>query len=199
MKLENNQDSSAFWSLIQALESGIGIHHGKFPKYIQNEVLRLFNNGVIDYLFCTSTIIEGVNTNAKNVVIINNSLGNRTMTAFALKNKKGRAGRYYHHSMGRVFYTDAKQRNIENESEMELNFKIYDDISISNVDIDNAEQMDLSEQNRVIKERRESIFNKELLTDSVFVKNRLYARDTQEKYLNYIMQDHVFRKFLGII
>lgn len=75
-----------YWSLVQALENGIGIHHGKFPKYVQNEVLRLFNNGDFDYLFCTSTIIEGVNTNAKNVVIINNSVGNTTMTAFALKN-----------------------------------------------------------------------------------------------------------------
>lgn len=33
-----------YWSLVQALENGIGIHHGKFPKYVQNEVLRLFNN-----------------------------------------------------------------------------------------------------------------------------------------------------------
>ncbi|MFZ2729982.1 MAG: helicase-related protein, partial [Blautia wexlerae] len=104
VKINEKQDSSMYWSLIGALENGIGIHHGKFPKYIQNEVLRLFNNKVISYLFCTSTIIEGVNTSAKNVVIINNSVGKKTMTAFTLKNIKGRAGRYYHHNLGRVFY-----------------------------------------------------------------------------------------------
>lgn len=86
VKIGKSKDSTMYWSLVQALENGIGIHHGKFPKYVQNEVLRLFNNGDFDYLFCTSTIIEGVNTNAKNVVIINNSVGNTTMTAFALKN-----------------------------------------------------------------------------------------------------------------
>lgn len=199
VKFAKSQDSSMYWSLIQALENGIGIHHGKFPKYVQNEVLRLFNDGDFDYLFCTSTIIEGVNTNAKNVVIINNSVGNTPMTAFALKNIKGRAGRYYHHSMGRVFYTDSKQRKIENEDEMQLNFQIYDDKPILKADIDNSELEDLSERNRDIKVERESKFNRRLLPDNVFVKNRLYSRDVQEKYLNFIMQRSVFQKFVGLI
>lgn len=199
VKFARSQDSSMYWSLIQALENGIGIHHGKFPKYVQNEVLRLFNDGDFDYLFCTSTIIEGVNTNAKNVVIINNSVGNTSMTAFALKNIKGRAGRYYHHSMGRVFYTDSKQRQIENEDEMQLNFQIYDDKPILKADIDNSELEDLSERNRAIKVERESKFNKSLLPDNVFVKNRLYSRDVQEKYLSFIMQRSVFQRFAGLI
>lgn len=199
VKFAKSQDSSMYWSLIQALENGIGIHHGKFPKYVQNEVLRLFNDGDFDYLFCTSTIIEGVNTNAKNVVIINNSVGNTPMTAFALKNIKGRAGRYYHHSMGRVFYTDSKQRQIENEDELELNFQIYDDKPILKADIDNSEFEDLSENNRSVKMERESKFDKCLLPDKVFIKNRLYSRDVQEKYLNFIMQRNVFQKFTGLI
>ena len=199
VKFAKSQDSSMYWSLIQALENGIGIHHGKFPKYVQNEVLRLFNDGDFDYLFCTSTIIECVNTNAKNVVIINNSVGNTPMTAFALKNIKGRAGRYYHHSMGRVFYTDSKQRQIENEDELELNFQIYDDKPILKADIDNSEFEDLSENNRSVKMERESKFDKRLLPDKVFIKNRLYSRDVQEKYLNFIMQRNVFQKFTGLI
>ena len=79
------------------------------------------------------------------------SVGNTPMTAFALKNIKGRAGRYYHHSMGRVFYTDSKQRQIENEDELELNFQIYDDKPILKADIDNSEFEDLSENNRSVK------------------------------------------------
>lgn len=199
VKLANNQDSTMYWSLIQALENGVGIHHGKFPKYIQNEVLRLFNNGTFEYLFCTSTIIEGVNTNAKNVVIINNSVGNTSMTAFALKNIKGRAGRYYHHSMGRVFYTNLEQRRVEMEDEMKLNFKTYDDNDILNVDIDNSEVDDLSEKNKVIKLERERKFNRILLPDKTFIKNRLYPRDVQEKYLKYIKQSNVFGRFIGLI
>ena len=199
VKIGKSKDSTMYWSLVQALENGIRIHHGKFPKYVQNEVLRLFNNGDFDYLFCTSTIIEGVNTNAKNVVIINNSVGNTTMTAFALKNIKGRAGRYYHHAMGRVFYTDSKQRQIENADDMQLNFQTYDTHPILNADIDNASLDDLAEENRNIKVEREEKFNRNLLSDNVFIKNRLYPRDVQEKYLNYIMQTNVFRKFVGLI
>ena len=199
VKIGKSKDSTMYWSLVQALENGIGIHHGKFPKYVQNEVLRLFNNGDFDYLFCTSTIIEGVNTNAKNVVIINNSVGNTTMTAFALKNIKGRAGRYYHHAMGRVFYTDSKQRQIENADDMQLNFQTYDTHPILNADIDNASLDDLAEENRNIKVEREEKFNRNLLPDNVFIKNRLYPRDVQEKYLNYVMQTNVFRKFVGLI
>lgn len=199
VKIGKGKDSTMYWSLIQALEQGIGIHHGKFPKYVQNEVLRLFNNGDFDYLVCTSTIIEGVNTNAKNVVIINNSVGNTTMTAFALKNIKGRAGRYYHHTMGRVFYTALKQRQIENSDEIQLNFQTYDTIPILNVDIDNALLEDLEKENKKIKNEREEKFNRELLPDSVFIKNRLYARDIQENYLRYIVQREVFLKFAGLI
>lgn len=199
VRIGKSKDSTMYWSLIRALENGIGIHHGKFPKYVQNEVLRLFNNGDFDYLFCTSTIIEGVNTNAKNVVIINNSVGNTTMTAFALKNIKGRAGRYYHHAMGRVFYTDSKQRQIENADDMQLNFQTYDTHPILKADIDNASLDDLAEGNRDIKIEREEKFNRKLLPDNVFIKNRLYPRDVQEKYLNYVMQTNVFRKFVGLI
>lgn len=127
------------------------------------------------------------------------SVGNTPMTAFALKNIKGRAGRYYHHSMGRVFYTDSKQRQIENEDELELNFQIYDDKPILKADIDNSEFEDLSENNRSVKMERESKFDKRLLPDKVFIKNRLYSRDVQEKYLNFIMQRNVFQKFTGLI
>lgn len=199
VKIGKNANSAKYWGLIHALEHGVGIHHGKFPKYIQNEVLRLFNNGDFNYLFCTSTIIEGVNTNAKNVIIINNSVGTLTMTAFALKNIKGRAGRYYHHTVGRVFYTDAKQRQIEQTDDMQLNFQTYDSAPVLKADIDNALIEDLADQNKKIKLEREEKFKKQILPDNVFIKNRLYPRDTQERYLSYIMRRNNFRLFEGII
>lgn len=199
VKIGENANSAKYWGLIHALEHGVGIHHGKFPKYIQNEVLRLFNNGDFNYLFCTSTIIEGVNTNAKNVIIINNSVGTLTMTAFALKNIKGRAGRYYHHTVGRVFYTDAKQRQIEQADDMQLNFQTYDSAPVLKADIDNALIEDLADQNKKIKLEREEKFKKQILPDNVFIKNRLYPRDTQERYLSYIVRRNNFRLFEGII
>lgn len=82
---------------------------------------------------------------------------------------------------------------------MQLNFQTYDTHPILNVDIDNASLDDLAEGNRNIKVEREEKFNRNLLPDNVFIKNRLYPRDVQEKYLNYVMQTNVFRKFVGLI
>ena len=55
-------NSSEQWSLIKVLNKGFGMHHGKLPKYIQQEILEQFNNDVFPILFCTSTIVEGGNT-----------------------------------------------------------------------------------------------------------------------------------------
>ena len=194
-----NINTSDYWSFINILSAGYGVHHGKFPKYIQKEILKMFNNGDINFLFCTSTIIEGVNTNAKNVIIINNSVGGNPMTLFALKNIKGRAGRYYHHFIGRVFYLDKKQRQIEEQEDMMLNFPIYDNVSILKVDIDNAALEDLSTLNKAKKVERESNFNKEILPDDVFLKNRLFARDEQQKYLQLLLEEQYFLKFKNLI
>ena len=193
------KNTADYWSLVKALENGYGIHHGKFPKYIQNEVLKMFNHGDFYNLFCTSTIIEGVNTNAKNVIIINNSVGNSTMSAFALRNIKGRAGRYYHHYIGRVFYTDAKQREIEQTLQLQLDFSTYNDVSLLNVDLDNAEMSDLVPKNKDIKKSRDKSLDFELLPENVFIKNRLFARDIQEHYLKVLMQKDEFQKFIPLI
>lgn len=193
------ENTAEYWSLIRALNNGYGIHHGKFPKYIQNEVLKMFNRKDFSHLFCTSTIIEGVNTTAKNVVIINNSVGNRTMSAFALKNIKGRAGRYYRHYTGRVFYTDRKQKEIERTHELQLNFQSYDETELLDVDLDNTEIDDLSENNKVKKRDRDSTLDFKFLPDEVFIKNRLYARDTQEKYLAYLLRKDEFAKFSKLV
>ena len=53
------------WVVTRALKYGIGVHHGLVPKYIQNEIIGLFNKRILNVLICTTTITEGINTNAK--------------------------------------------------------------------------------------------------------------------------------------
>ena len=57
------------WIVCDALRHGIGIHHGGVPRALQQYFIRLFNARKIPFLVCTSTIIEGVNTVAKNVIV----------------------------------------------------------------------------------------------------------------------------------
>lgn len=90
------------WILYQALNYGIGIHHGLVPKYIQKEIISLFNSGVINILISTTTITEGVNTSAKNLIVLHDKKGNKDLNVFDAKNIAGRAGRFMHHYNGRV-------------------------------------------------------------------------------------------------
>lgn len=90
------------WSLTRCLSEGIGVHDGAMPKHITSSTIRYFNQGQLKYLFCTNTIIEGVNTSAKNVIYYDNKIGNRDVDYFDYSNIKGRAGRLMEHYVGRV-------------------------------------------------------------------------------------------------
>ncbi len=61
--------------------------------------VRLFNTGELPVLICTSTLIEGVNTAAKSVLIFDKKIDRRDYDFFTFSNIKGRAGRLgQHHS-----------------------------------------------------------------------------------------------------
>ncbi|MGY8869039.1 MAG: DEAD/DEAH box helicase [Pseudomonadales bacterium] len=91
------------WGCAQALIKGIGIHHGALPRAIQQKSIELFNSQQIKYLLCTSTMIEGVNTAAKNIVIYDNRKGTPSIDSFTHKNISGRAGRMNQYLIGNVF------------------------------------------------------------------------------------------------
>jgi len=93
----------ADWGCTQALANGIGIHHGALPRAIQQKTVELFNSKKIQYLICTSTMIEGVNTSAENIVIYENRNGNPRIDSFTHKNISGRAGRMGQYLVGNVF------------------------------------------------------------------------------------------------
>ena len=177
------------WDFVYALEHEIGIHNGKFPKYFQREVMQLFNSGKMGTLFCTSTIVEGVNTNAKTVVIFNNPSGKTDEgKRFLLLNINGRAGRYLHHFIGNVVYLHNESIKLIDAAGISLDFKPYNyNTLLKDIDLENIEDSDLSEINRARK--RQMAFDLELLPDSVFIENRLIERKKQEKILRLLVSD----------
>lgn len=62
--------------LIDCLKKGVAFHFGRLPQRIRERIERLFEEKVIDYMFCTSTLLEGVNLPAKNIFIFSNAIGN---------------------------------------------------------------------------------------------------------------------------
>lgn len=91
------------WTLAKELEYGIAIHDASIPKHIGGSIIRYFNHHQLDVIFCTPTIIEGVNTSAKNVVVFSDKKGGNKLDFFDYSNIKGRAGRLMEHYVGRVY------------------------------------------------------------------------------------------------
>ncbi|WP_109450895.1 DEAD/DEAH box helicase [Azospirillum sp. TSH64] len=91
------------WILTRALRYGIGIHHGNVPRAIQQYMVRAFDAGDIKFIICTSTLIEGINTVAENVVIYDRRVKTTGFDSFTFRNIAGRAGRMRKYFIGKVF------------------------------------------------------------------------------------------------
>ncbi len=94
----------AEWVVALALRRGIGIHHGQLPRALGQFLVKAFDDGRLRFLLCTGTLIEGVNTQAKNVVVYDKKRpGNKKMDAFTFRNISGRSGRMFRHFSGDVY------------------------------------------------------------------------------------------------
>jgi superfamily II DNA/RNA helicase len=83
----------AKYFLIDCLKKGVAFHFGNLPQRIRTKIEVLFVDKVIDYVFCTSTLLEGVNLPAKNIFILNNAIGLTQFSDIDFWNLAGRAGR----------------------------------------------------------------------------------------------------------
>ena len=90
------------WIVARALRHGIGIHHGATPRALGHHIVSRFNSGELRFLVCTQTLIEGVNTSAKNVVVADRRTGNIPLDFFTFANIRGRAGRMFRNFVGKV-------------------------------------------------------------------------------------------------
>lgn len=95
------------WELRNIVASGIAVHHGRIPRSMASHFVRLFNTGELPILICTSTLIEGVNTAAKSVLIYDKQIDRKDYDFFTFSNIRGRAGRLGQHHVGSVYLFNA--------------------------------------------------------------------------------------------
>ena len=91
------------WNYPKYLEYGIGVHHGKIPRALAQKSVEMFNRGLLKFLICTSILIEGVNTKARNVVIYDNVVNRKKMDFFSFNNICGRSGRMNSYMIGNIY------------------------------------------------------------------------------------------------
>lgn len=115
------------------LEGGIGYHFGNLPQIIRNKVEGLFKEREINYVFCTSTLLEGVNLPAKNVFILNNKNGRNTFQPIDFWNLAGRAGRLKHELSGNIICLKETDKDWKkHEALLEANAEIKLNPSVEN-------------------------------------------------------------------
>jgi hypothetical protein len=91
------------WSVCRGLAHGVGVHHGQLPRALAAFMVRAFKERRLRFLICTSSLIEGVNTPAKNVVVFDKKIGRTDFDFFDYGNIRGRSGRMSVHHVGRVY------------------------------------------------------------------------------------------------
>lgn len=83
------------YRLAKVLKKKIAFHYGNMPLLIRQEIERLFKDGKIKYLICTSTLLEGVNLPAKSIFIRKPNRGSGSpLNQNDFWNLAGRAGRW---------------------------------------------------------------------------------------------------------
>ena len=102
--------------LATVLQKGIAFHYGNMPLLIRKEIERLFSIGKIDYLICTSTLLEGVNLPAKSIIIRKPTRGRgKPLNQNDFWNLAGRAGRWGKEYSGNIFCIEPSDWNVQPE------------------------------------------------------------------------------------
>lgn len=100
------------YTLCDTLRSGVAYHHGKLPVHVRRTMEVAIRKKLITNIACTTTLMQGVNLPAQNVIIRNPHLYTRyrqdgvELTSYEMANLRGRAGRLLKDFIGRTIVLD---------------------------------------------------------------------------------------------
>lgn len=120
--------------LADIIKKGVAYHFGNMPQVIRNLIESLYKDGKIKYIFCTSTLLEGINMPTQNLFILDNKKHKSVLKPIDFWNLAGRAGRMSKELQGNIFCVKHMECNWNdtsffNEKRIELVPTIYDRIN----------------------------------------------------------------------
>ena len=184
------------WYLVKAMERGFLVHNGQLPSNgFRLYQLDLYeNSNQFNILLCTSTILEGVNMCAKNIIITNPSRNNASFDAFDFYNLVGRTGRLYKHYLGNAYYIKSPE-NPEYNKDMAIK-------TIKFEVTDNSPDFDFhANENNDVEEYKDFI-NKLGITAEEYKENigsRYKIRTIKRIYNNYLEKKEQLLSELSIM
>ncbi|TDM38628.1 DEAD/DEAH box helicase [Macrococcoides canis] len=187
-----DENISPNWQLKKILKHGVGTHNGALPRHVITTELNLFNEKKLNVLFATVSLIEGVNTVAKNIYIFSDKKGRVDIDFFDFANIKGRAGRMNHHFTGNVYlFID----NITSE-EFIIDIPIIDQINVSDEILINIPDDEVNEKDR----KRELQKNLDIEIQEIIKKNLININGQKKlyQYINAEMDNLDYLRWEGI-
>lgn len=95
------------YALVTCAKKGVAFHYSNMPTQIRTAVEEAVTRGDIDYLVCTTTLLQGVNLPAKNLFLCRPEKGDRVpLESVDFWNLVGRAGRLMKEFQGNIFLID---------------------------------------------------------------------------------------------
>ena len=139
------------WCVITALKHGYLLHNGQIPVGTRIFLINQYGEQLgFDKMLCTSTLLEGVNTTAENIVIVQPARKyakeGECFSSFDFFNLVGRTGRLNEHLIGNAYYIQGP-RDVEfsyNDAVKSIRFEILDhtdDMDIQFKDISNNQNV----------------------------------------------------------
>lgn len=99
--------------LSELVRKGIAYHVGYLPEEIRNDIETAYRDKKLKTIFCTSTLMEGVNLPANNLFITSTKNGNRNFDKIDFYNLSGRIGRLDYSRLGNIFLIINDKKDIK--------------------------------------------------------------------------------------
>lgn len=125
-----SEQVSPDYYLTRLVKKGVAYHFGKIPDIVRDEIEKAFCRGKIRTLFCTSTLMEGVNLPADNIIIDSTKIWKNVFTPVQFRNLAGRVGRISSSMVGNVFLVANSEKDYKRFKDLVASDKLDAKLSI---------------------------------------------------------------------
>lgn len=95
------------YALVECVKYGVAFHYSNIPTQLRRAIEAAVSSGEVDFLVCTSTLLQGINLPAKNIFMFAPEKGRaKPLESTDFWNLAGRAGRLKREFQGNIFLID---------------------------------------------------------------------------------------------
>ncbi len=109
--------------LADLLPKRVGFHYGRMPSLVRRSIEEAFSKGYLDVLVTTSTLLQGVNFPAKNLVMCAPRKGDDWLDGsdfWNLAGRAGRLGREFHGNVYLIDYDGWERKPVSSDRELQI-------------------------------------------------------------------------------